>query len=739
MNTAVAVERTKVVSLARLLAVTLFLSAFLLFWCEPMVGKMVLPSVGGAAAVWSICIVFFQIVLLAAYLYAHLLGRLQLRVQLILHTMVLFTSFAFLPIRLSLTGVHDAGAAPLWLIVRLLTGVGVPFFAVATTAPLLQKWFSTTAEKSAEDPYFLYAASNAGSLLALTVHPFVLEPSLGVSLQSRSWFFGYILLTAMIGLSAIAVWMRSNAGSPKESESIASANVPAMRLRVYWVAAAFLPSALMLAVTNHIATNLASAPFVWVVPLATYLLTFILAFAPRRRFSAERISAWIPIALITTLAAATLLASFTFSGSVWLSISMHVALLFWCALLCHVAIAERRPSPAHLTEYYFWIALGGVLGGAFTALAAPALFRTVFEYPLLLAMMCFFRDGTREVKRPESRWAIPALFSIAAFLGFIVLRQLESTRANNVLFVAVIMLVIAIYQLRDRLHVFALAWAVVIVIAGFVVAEYRGGRTRLEIARNFFGVKEILYDAQLQRRQLIHGDTMHGWENTVVQGSGEPGAYYHRSGPVGDVMDMLAAKGSQRLGVIGLGAGSMAAYASPNRPMTFFEIDADMEMIARRYFTFLDRCGSNCRVIIGDGRLEMERMPSGYFNYLMLDAFSSDAIPAHLLSREALQLYLSKIASDGIIMFHVSNRYLDVSRLVSALIDDGSLVGFVRSDVDPVSDGSKSQSIHMVAARRIEALGALPAVPGWTRISPPESFRVWTDDYSNLLSIVKLW
>ena len=736
MSTAVAIEQTRAFSLARLMALTLFLSAFLLFWCEPMVGKMVLPFVGGAAAVWSICILFFQIVLLAAYFYAHLLGRLHFRVQLIVHTVVLSTSLAFLPIHLSLAGAHDAAEAPLWLIGRLLIGVGTPFFGVATTAPLLQKWFSTTSEKSAKDPYFLYASSNAGSLLALAVHPFVLEPSLGVTLQSRSWFFCYILLTVMIGLTAIAVWMRLDADSRKESESVAS--VPAMRLRIYWVAAAFLPSALMLAVTNHIATNLASAPFVWVVPLATYLLTFILAFAPRRWVSAERISSWIPIVLITILATATILASFTFSGSVWLSMATHVALLFWCALLCHVAIAERRPSSAHLTEYYFWIALGGVLGGAFTALAAPALFRTVFEYPLLLAMVCFFRDVPR-AKRRESRWAVAAIIGVAALFGFILLRQLGSTRANNVLFLAVIMLVIAIYQLRDRANVFALAWAVLIFVAGFVVAEYRGGRERLEIARNFFGVKEVLYDPQLQRRHLIHGDTMHGWENTTAQRLGEPGAYYHRSGPVGDVMAMLAAKGSQRLGVIGLGAGSMAAYASPIRPMTFFEIDPEMENIARRYFTFLDRCGGNCRVIIGDGRLEMERMPSDYFNYLMLDAFSSDAIPAHLLSREALQLYLSKIAPDGIIMFHVSNRYLDVSRLVSALIDDGSLVGFVRRDLNPVPDNSKSQSIHIVAARRIENLGALPSMPGWTRISRPESFRVWTDDYSNLLSILKLW
>jgi hypothetical protein len=359
---------------------------------------------------------------------------------------------------------------------------------------------------------------------------------------------------------------------------------------------------------------------------------------------------------------------------------------------------------------------------------------------LLLALVCFFRDVPRRFERRDySRWAVPGIIGFAALLGFAVLRRFAPNQASNVLFVAVIMLVIAMYQVRDRPRVFALTWALFIIISGSVVADYRGGRERLQIARNFFGVKEVLYDAQHQQRQLIHGDTMHGWENTEPRRLGEPAAYYHRSGPVGDVMSMLASKGAQRLGVIGLGAGSMAAYASQNQPMTFFEIDPEMEPIARQYFTFLNRCGANCKVIIGDGRLEMERMPAGYFNFLMLDAFSSDAIPAHLLSREALQLYLSKLTSDGIVMFHVSNRYLDVSRLVSGLVTDGALVAVVRYDINPVTDGSKSASIHIVAARRLEDLRSLPSTPGWTPIASPKDFRVWTDDYSNLLSIVKLW
>jgi SAM-dependent methyltransferase len=737
-------EKSGTSALVRVLRLTLFVSAFLMFWCEPMVGKMVLPHAGGAAAVWTTCVLFFQVILLAAYLYAYLLGRLKsLRLQLVVHASVLLMAVPFLPIWFG-TGLDEGSMRnpAIWLVAHLFTSVGVPFFAVATTAPLLQKWFSATSERSASDPYFLYAASNAGSVVALAMHPFVLEPLFGVSLQSQWWLWGYVMFVVMVGVAVMGIWKKSESRF-RESESDFPQKTarPAAWNRLYWVAAAFLPSALMLAVTNHISTNLASAPFVWVIPLAIYLLTFILAFAERPAVSSIQISRTIPLLLLLMLFLPVVPALVTFQGIVWTLMGAHLMVLFFSALLCHTALAQRRPGPEHLTEFYFWIALGGVLGGAFTAVVAPMIFRTVFEYPLLLAMVAFFRQASQDSNdgKDHSAWAVPAAFGIFLALAFVVLRSFEISYQHGAFTAAGLMFAIAIYQLRNRPRPFAVALAAIILANAAILPRYNEGLQRLYAARNFFGVKMVLQDDAHQLRELVHGDTLHGVEKFSAGDSGQPLSYYHRTGPAGDVMRMLAARPSQRAGIIGLGAGSMAAYAGPGRSMTFFEIDPEMEGIARQYFTFLDRCGSNCRVVTGDGRLELERMPEGYFDFLMLDAFSSDSIPAHLMSREALKLYLSRLTPDGVLLFHVSNRYLDVARLVSALITDASLVGFIKRDEAGVlQNEGKASSIHVVAARRLEDLGSLPSLPGWMPVVRPQSVPVWTDDYSNLLGIIQI-
>jgi SAM-dependent methyltransferase len=431
----------------------------------------------------------------------------------------------------------------------------------------------------------------------------------------------------------------------------------------------------------------------------------------------------------------------TFPGIVWTLMGAHLMVLFFSALLCHTALAQRRPGPKHLTEFYFWIALGGVLGGVFTAIVAPTMFRTVFEYPLLLAMVAFFRHVSLEANddRGHSVWAIPATFGFLAGLAFLVLRFFGISYQHGAFAAAGLMFAIAIYQVRNRPWPFAVALAAIILANAAILPRYGGGLQRLYVARNFFGVKMVLQDDEHQLRQLVHGDTLHGAEKISTGDSGQPLSYYHRTGPAGDVMRMLATKQSQRVGIIGLGAGSMAAYAGPGRSMTFFEIDPEMEGIAREFFTFLNRCGSNCKVVIGDGRLELERMPEGYFDFLMLDAFSSDSIPAHLMSREALKLYLSRLTPDGVLLFHVSNRYLDVARLVSALITDASLVGYIKRDeAGPLQSEGKASSIHIVAARRLEDLGSLPSIGGWMPVAHPSSPPVWTDDYSNLLGIIQI-
>ena len=715
------------VSVPHLFAVTLFLSAFLLFACQPMVGKMLLPYLGGAAGVWTTCVLFFQTMLLAGYVYAHLLGRIaDVRRQVLIHGILLLVPFAFLPIRFS------GPSSQLGLVLQLIVSAGVPFFVVSTTAPLIQNWFSRTRHSSAGDPYFLYAASNTGSLLALIAYPLLIEPVIGVAAQSRLWLAVYVLFLPLLLVSASVVWQQPAPKRPDTEKE--STYRPDARTKLYWTVAAFVPSGLMLAVTNHIAANLASAPFLWTVPLAIYLLTFVLAFARRWHVSPARVSRLIPVVLLAMfpLVAAGVVAP---PGVNWILIGGHLLVLYCGALLCHTALAERRPDPRHLTEFYFWIALGGVLGGVFTATIAPFVFNTVFEYPLLVALLPMFRA----VKSGNGSLRTPLLFGLAVVATWLVFRRTGIDSNTEALALTHTALLFVCYRFKNDLRRFALSFAILIIAYTWILPPYIEGADRIYITRNFFGVKKVIEDRTTRLRKLLHGDTIHGIESRDPARMGQPLSYYHSTSNVGAVMDMMRGRGKrQRIGVIGLGSGTMAAYADGDRHVTFHEIDPSVETIARQFFTYLPRCAANCDVLIGDGRLEVARARDGSFDLLMLDAFSSDSIPAHLVSQEALQLYLSKLASDGVLLFHVSNRYLDVERLVSALVTDAGLIALSRFDeAGDLRLEGKTNSSHVVAARHVEDLGPLTGRPGWKRVVRPHNFQPWTDDYSNPLGLIR--
>jgi spermidine synthase len=708
-----------------LFGTSLFLSAFLLFLFQPMVGKMLLPWLGGAAGVWTTCVLFFQAMLLAGYVYAHLLSRIRdIRKQVLIHGIVLLIPFAFLPVRF--TGTSSQGG----LLLQLLVSASVPFFAVSATAPLLQSWYSRAKSASSHDPYFLYAASNAGSLLALIAYPFVIEPALGISIQNRLWLMLYgVLVPLLVGTASFA-WNR-----PEYVDTTSGVSQKlTVNNRLYWTLAAFVPSALMLAVTNHISADLASVPFLWAIPLAIYLLTFILAFARRGSVSSARISALMPIVLLAMfpLIAGGLSAS---AGLNWILIGGHLLLLFCGALLCHTALAERRPDPEHLTEFYFWIALGGVLGGIFTATLAPLMFKSVFEYPLLVAMLAWFRATKHRKERP----VIPIIFGLAMFAGWSVFRATGADTKTEALALAHTALIFACYKFRDHLQRFAFSFAILILGYAWIMPPYIEHADRIYTERNFFGVKKVLEDRKTHLRTLLHGSTIHGIESRDPARMGQPLSYYHSSGNVGEVMNMLRSRAKpQRMGVIGLGSGSMAAYAGPDLHVVFYEIDPSVEKLARDYFTFLPRCMANCDVQVGDGRLKLAQTQDASFDLLMLDAFSSDSIPVHLMSKEALQLYLAKLRPDGILLFHTSNRYLDVDKLVFALISDAGLVGFSRYDeAGELRQEGKTNSSHVVAARHVEDLGVFATRPGWTQVIKPTDFQPWTDDYSNLLELIR--
>jgi SAM-dependent methyltransferase len=720
------------VTLTRHLAVTLFISAFLLFCCQPMVGKMVLPSLGGAASVWTTCVLFFQSMLLAGYLYVHFLGRIRShRHQLVIHMVLLVSAFLMLPIRFGGSGPSGGSSPILWELLQLIRGVALPFFVVSATAPLLQSWFSRTKDPAARDPYFLYAASNTGSLLALILYPFVFEPRLGVSVQSLAWLVGYVVLVVFVLISISEFWKLETRLEPDERLPR-----PSTRVRLSWLAASFVPSALMLAVTTHLSVNLASVPFLWTLPLAVYLLTFILAFGRRIRISAGRISFVAPAILLVLLpifAAGPVRNPAYYLGL----LSAHLILLFVGGLLCHTALAELRPGTGHLTEYYAWIAIGGALGGVFAAVISPLLFSTVFEYPLLAATLAFFRQPQN---RKRSRWDLllltpPVALAVTAWVLWLLSNVPipESFVVGVAIYFALGVAAIAFHRRR---WLFAGGLAAVLLAFTALIAPALRGSEQLYVARDFFGVKQVLFDRSRSERKLLHGDTMHGLEGLDFAREGKPLSYYTASGPFGDVMTLFKDRPDQHMGVLGLGSGTIAAYAQLNRRITFFEIDPQVEFIARRFFSFLPRCGDRCDVVLGDGRLSILQAPDQEFDLLILDAFNSDSIPAHLLSREALAVYQKKLKPDGAILFHVSNRYLRIRELVTALAFDAHLPALYRSDEDDREPG-KARSIYVILALDPEILSALVRTQKWFQVPYFDAVEVWTDDYSNLFEIMK--
>ena len=698
-----------------------------------MAGKMLLPYLGGAAAVWTTCVLFFQFMLLMGYVYAHLLARIaDTKKQILAHVFVLVLPLAFLPIRFGVISTEALSLHPsTQLLLMLTTSAAVPFFVISSTAPLVQNWFSRSRHEASHDPYFLYSASNAGSLLALIAYPFIIEPRIGVAGQTRLWFAGYVVLAGLI--VSTAGLLASPSGRGRRVLNAPSEGL-ILRQRLFWIAAAFLPSALMLAVTNHITANVGSVPFLWIFPLALYLLTFILAFARRIHATSTRISRLIPVVLLAVfpLVAAGVVAP---PGLNWMVIGLHLLLLYCAALLCHTRLAESRPDPEYLTEFYFWIALGGVLGGLFTATLSPLLFKTVLEYPLLVALIPFFRAGRSE----RATFTIPAILAAALLLTWLIFRFTHlDADTEAIALVHTAMLFIA-YKLKNNVQRFAWSFAVLMLAYALILPGYIEGANRIYVTRNFFGVKKILDDPDARLRKLLHGDTIHGTESTDPTRAGEPLSYYYPGGSVSDVIEVMRQRNKpQHFGVLGLGSGTMAAYADPRHRVTFYEIDPSVDPIAQRFFTFLPRCGSNCDVIIGDGRLEVARAPNESLDLLLLDAFSSDSVPTHLISREAVQLYLTKLVPDGILMFHVSNRYLDVEKLVSSLVADAGLIAYSRfDDAGDLRKLGKTSANHIVAARRLEHLQPIAARQGWNRVTRPADFQPWTDDYSNLLSLIR--
>ncbi len=725
---------------------TLFVSATLLFSVQPMFTKMVLPLLGGSPSVWSVAMVFFQAVLLLGYGYAHALTRrLDPRRAVIVHLLVCALAFVALPIAVAQgLGRPPNEYAAFWLIGLFAVSIGLPFFAVAANAPILQAWFARTGHPQALDPYFLYGASNLGSFCALLAYPVLLEPLLTLRDQSRLWSGGFALLMLLIAACGALLTLTMRQARAQRSLNVAAAAAPTWRERMTWMALAFVPSALLIAVTSHISTDIAAAPFLWVVPLALFLATFVLTF----RTGGSGVHTW--MLRLQPIVAAPLVIGLMGGERAYgeVAILLDLGMFILSTMICHRELYLRRPDASHLTGFYMWISVGGMLGGISSGLIAPMIFPDVWEYPILIVLALLCRPKT--FAAGGRLWLREGLFFVAAIviaaipallLGMKLPPQAEGIWMIGLVTMAAIIMLQAAYPVRlVGLTAFVLV----------VTAIYHPGTVGKETARSFFGVHKIVESYDGRFRMLYHGTTLHGAQRlrddagAAVTGPPEPLTYYYSGGPLSEaVAATRAAKGSlHRVAVVGLGTGSLACQSKPGEHWSYYEIDPVVARIARdtSKFRFLADCAPNTDIILGDARLTIADATEPY-DLIVLDAFSSDVVPVHLLTREAVSLYLSKLADGGVIAFHVSNRYLELASVVAEVAATQGLATYQKRDTAITKADLKqtmyAASLVVAVARREEDLAALRTRSGWTKYQAAESVRPWTDDYSNVLSA--LW
>lgn len=826
----------------------MFASAALIFLLQPMFSRMVTPLLGGSPAVWNTSMVFFQGALLIGYVYAHRLARLKsLQTQLYIHAGVI----AVACVTLFIVGgglkivVSDALGAPdtrtpiLWLLGVLTLSVGLPYAAISATAPLLQSWYARTGRSDAHDPYHLYAASNLGSLLGLAAYPILVEPLLGISAQSMSWATGFLLVgVAILGAGYLA--LRSGGALSAHVDEAAPTSTWGDRL--FWMAAAAAPSSLMLGVTSHISTDVASAPFLWVIPLALYLLTFVFAFG-------KNADAWRdPVALLQPISLAALIVAYT-QNEFGFTLGANLVCFFLSALVCHLALSARRPPVGRLTEFYMWVSIGGVLGGAATALLAPVIFNDVYEYPLALAAVAlflprrdrplpqyaalaiavaavlvalirlFWQDGEFVqiwqqgavnlsdwgqfggimlvgllvlAAGSEPEYSRPASIGVAAILGTTAVVRLLTDqdgvgiadglmsagifgfgllvllahRRQIVREIVAIMgfllaaTVVIVFMVRGQgldqpllfmiLGIIAVgiltnrskpALAAGLVLAAFVAVHMNSADRKLAFqGRSFFGVTRVVEYPNLPDgtlRVMMHGTTIHGAQYVTGARTRDPLTYYHPDTGLGHATQVALSRFPQgRLGLIGLGSGSTACLKRPQDTLTIFEIDPMVVRFSTRdgIFTFAPQCAPDAKIVLGDARLGVQDLPDNSLDVLVVDAFSSDAVPAHLLTKEAIALYLRKLSPTGVVILHLSNRNLDLVGEASMVVREGGFGAlWASTDSAPSADYYTSFATSVMVITRDQATAnSLLLGPDWYPIEDKKG-RAWSDEYINMV------
>ncbi|MCB9893663.1 MAG: spermidine synthase [Planctomycetes bacterium] len=698
-------------------AATIFVSAFLLFQVQPLIGRFILPWFGGTAAVWSVAMLFFQGVLLAGYAYAHFsIARLKPGAQLGVHLALLALCVFWLPIIPPESLKPDGAGAPTLRIMLLLgASVGLPYFALSSTGPLLQAWFSRSFPE--RSPYALYALSNVGSLLALLSYPFAIEPMLGRMDQAWSWtwvYVGFSILCAVAAISAFRASPKAAAEPVADAPSEVNA-VPGRSHTLLWIAFAAAGSCLLLAFTNQLCMDIASVPLLWVLPLSIYLLSFVFTFAGKRWYPRKVFLLLLPVAMLGTALGPSLM----FHLSLPWIVALYLASLFVFCMVCHGEAFRLRPPPQRLTRFYLSISIGGVIGGVFVAVLSPLLFTMYVELPAgvlatgALVLISLARDPASRLYDGKPRWAWLAILIVAVGamggLGYGVLDSLENT---------------------------------------------------IDTSRSFYGVYRVRESPEGTRweRILESGNTLHGHE---FMGEGRvriPTSYYGTNSGVGVVLGSYPDDQKLRVGVVGLGAGTIATYARPGDEYRFYEIDPHVLELAKEYFRFIETCRGDLQVVIGDARLQLESEAPQQFDVLVLDAFSSDAIPVHLLTAESFELYRSHLKPGGVICVHISNRYLDLRPIViqGATGQKLKYVGWLSAGNEREGTSRADWMILCDGDERMDAIAArFDALrENWPRedvgdddywplnfgspmsVDDVPEIRPWTDDYSNLLSII---
>jgi hypothetical protein len=731
--------RVREAAIVVLFCATALLGCALLMGFEPMFARMVLPRLGGSSAAWTGCMALFQVSVLAGYLYAHLAPRyLGLRRHAVAHMAVLLLPLPFLPVALTAAGGEVAAGPMLSLLGVFVTCAAVPFLVVSTTAPLMQRWFLATGHRAGEDPYFLFAVSNAGGLIALVAYPLWIEPALRPSLaQAWVWTSLYVVFYALVAACAGVMRARVPEDAPSEATTRLDAPPIPRSLRLRWVALAFVPSSYLLGVTSFTSGDIAAVPLLFLAPLGVYLLTFVIGFSRRPLIRQEfACRLWPSMVLGIALLMAAHVAQPT-----WLIPALHLLAFFFGALGCHGELARLRPSRTRLTEFYVMLALGGALGGLFNAVAAPVIFCEAYEYPLMLVLVGLLLP-TFAPPMPRrgvmAQVVLPIFVGGVAFGGPLVLQRL--TVGWPLLIVPVLAVgVLAAMLVREHRLSFA-ATLVMLLASGSTANPDRNGRI-LGARRSFLGVHRVVRDEGNRFTDLYQGTALTMIrDRQSLAAPDEPLTYYHRTGPVGDVMRLLP---HRRAAIVGLGAGSLAAYAEHGDEFTFLEMDEAACVLADRHFTFLTAArerGVKIDIVLGEARLTLGDLPDHSLDMLVLDAFGDGGggVPTHLLTREAAQIYLRKLKAGGVIAMHVSNIHMDLRAVAAALAADRRCACLTRCDMDVAPSemaAGKLPSQWVVLAPSRAALQRLEQSGRWRAV--PSHSRAWTDEYSDVLGAVR--